>query len=125
VGAMKDDPLILKTLREACSTDQGRRKFCELFIQLLGESSWNSVEARFRASVYPLMKYSDYLTTHHWKEVARVTKDRAGHRCQLCNSERNLEAHHRTYERLGREDEGDVTVLCNTCHSKFHDKIPK
>jgi hypothetical protein len=28
--------------------------------------------------------------------------------------------HHRTYERFGREDTGDLTVLCRRCHTLFH-----
>lgn len=31
-----------------------------------------------------------------------------------------LDVHHRTYERLGQEQEYDLTVLCHRCHSLFH-----
>lgn len=30
--------------------------------------------------------------------------------------------HHRTYERLGKERLGDLTVLCRKCHGLFHGK---
>jgi len=47
------------------------------------------------------------------------TKSRAGGRCQVCNSPDGLEAHHRTYERLGDELPGDLTCLCRKCHQIF------
>ncbi len=36
--------------------------------------------------------------------------------CRTCGATRDLEVHHRTYERWGREDIADVTVLCRGCH---------
>lgn len=63
--------------------------------------------------------YREYLETGRWKMLAADTKARAGGRCQLCNSPHNLEAHHRTYERLGDELPGDLTCLCRKCHELF------
>lgn len=66
------------------------------------------------------MRYDDYLQTDRWKSLAALVKDRAGRKCQLCGSPERLEVHHRTYERLGREQMQDLTCLCNLCHSAFH-----
>lgn len=71
------------------------------------------------------INYKEYLLTPEWKAKANAAKERAGHRCQLCNAEGNngfLHAHHRTYERLGEELPEDIIVLCKDCHAKFHDK---
>jgi hypothetical protein len=71
------------------------------------------------------LTYHEYIKTDEWKEKARQAKDRADWRCQLCNTrpiKKDLHAHHRTYERLGKEEPGDITVLCANCHAKFHDK---
>jgi hypothetical protein len=72
------------------------------------------------------MPYHDYLQTPEWREKARACKERAGWRCQLCNVlDRSkggpavLQAHHRTYERIYHEDDGDLTCLCNDCHTLF------
>jgi len=70
------------------------------------------------------MSYEQYLRTDHWLKVRDAAIERANHRCALCNSEVNLHAHHRTYERLGRELPGDITVLCSVCHDKFHETLP-
>jgi RNA polymerase-binding transcription factor DksA len=65
------------------------------------------------------VNYKAYIRSRAWKKKAEAAKVRVGNRCQLCNrprSEVQLEAHHRTYERLGHELPGDITVLCRDCH---------
>jgi hypothetical protein len=65
--------------------------------------------------------YDEYIQSDDWREKADSAKKRAGGRCQVCNSdEPPLDAHHRTYERLGREQPGDLIVLCRACHQLFH-----
>ncbi len=64
--------------------------------------------------------YAIYLQSPLWKERARLARERAGQKCQICNGRGPLEVHHRTYERLGHELPEDLTVLCRSCHSTFH-----
>lgn len=66
------------------------------------------------------INYDDYIQSKDWRERADAAKERAGHRCQVCNSTGQLDAHHRTYERLGSELPEDITVMCRTCHTLFH-----
>jgi hypothetical protein len=68
--------------------------------------------------------YSAYLRTEHWQKLRQAALERASFRCQLCNGTVNLRAHHRTYETLGNESPDDLTVVCNSCHSKFHGNTP-
>lgn len=71
-------------------------------------------------------EYSAYLQSEAWKSKRRIAIDRAGGRCQLCNADGCiLEVHHRTYERFGNEDLGDLTVLCGDCHRAFHKRQKK
>lgn len=44
----------------------------------------------------------------------------AGYRCERCDSKRDLQVHHRTYERLGHEWDEDLEVLCDACHGEHH-----
>lgn len=67
------------------------------------------------------MPYKEYLTTSHWQLVRSRALSAAGNRCQICNSDKQLNVHHRTYENRGNEKPSDVTVLCRMCHEKFHD----
>ena len=67
------------------------------------------------------LPYSEYLKTEGWKGRRLKALDRAGNRCQVCNSAERPEVHHRTYERLGHERAADLVVLCRKCHQLFHD----
>jgi hypothetical protein len=66
------------------------------------------------------MPYAEYLQTEHWQQVRQAALTRAEYRCQVCNSPYHLQVHHRTYERRGEERDTDLTVLCDTCHGRFH-----
>lgn len=64
--------------------------------------------------------YAEYLQSPEWKAKQQKARQFANHRCQVCNSPEGLNVHHRTYERLGHEHMGDLTVLCKNCHEIFH-----
>ena len=74
-----------------------------------------------RAGARTQLPYSEYLKTEGWKVRRAKALARAEHRCQVCNSDKRLEIHHRTYERLGHERDADLVVLCRSCHQLFHD----
>lgn len=67
--------------------------------------------------------YHAYLASDAWQVKRRAALARAGGRCQLCNSRWSVQVHHRTYDRLGREADGDLIVLCADCHATFHGKL--
>lgn len=71
------------------------------------------------------VNYREYIQSGEWRAKANAAKERAGWCCQICNKHKDtiqLDAHHRTYERLGAELPEDITVLCHDCHGKFHGK---
>ncbi|MCA9936100.1 MAG: hypothetical protein H6662_10500 [Ardenticatenaceae bacterium] len=71
-----------------------------------------------------LVDYRTYIKSSEWRQKAEEAKARAGNRCQVCNRSRaevQLDAHHRTYERLGYELPEDITVLCRECHQLYED----
>lgn len=80
---------------------------------------------RFTEDVYmthmKTMPYQQYLGTNHWQIVRKHALEAAGNRCQICNSTRRLQVHHRTYDRRGNEALDDVIVLCSECHRLFHE----
>ena len=84
-----------------------------------------SEQAEQRAALNHLktMPYPQYLKSEHWQDLRRRMLKRASFACQLCNSKGRLNVHHRTYERRGQEPYSDLIVLCENCHSKFHDKL--
>ena len=72
---------------------------------------------------YKPIDYKWYIQSFIWKAKAHRAKELAGFKCQLCNANQELHAHHRTYDQLGFEKIEDITVLCADCHAKFHNKI--
>ena len=73
-------------------------------------------------------RYAEYIESPGWAAKAQSAKQRAGQKCQLCGAKRKdvkLHAHHNTYQRLGREKNTDLLVLCEPCHGRHHDKLPK
>ena len=63
--------------------------------------------------------YSRYLSTRHWRSLKRrLVKERKG--CEGCGKTEFLCVHHKTYERLGRELDDDVSLLCTRCHGLEH-----
>lgn len=68
------------------------------------------------------MPYRDYLLTPEWAERRKAALKRARYACQVCNRQRPLHVHHRTYERRGTELSADLIVLCDECHALYHRK---
>lgn len=90
------------------------------------QSRWFEVEFlpepfMVRLEVLRAMPYVQYLLSPEWKARRLVEIERAGHRCELCNSPGPFHVHHRTYERRGDEAPGDLVVLCPPCHETFHE----
>lgn len=91
--------------------------------QQIAETNNTPVEIEKRLLELKEMPYREYLQTPEWNERRKKSLRRAGYRCQLCNrNDLKLHVHHRTYERRGSENDGDLIVLCELDHAKFHDK---
>jgi 5-methylcytosine-specific restriction endonuclease McrA len=68
-----------------------------------------------------IVNYLDYLDSDYWR-ARRILKMRsAGFKCQRCGGRKNLQVHHRSYERLGRELDSDLELLCRNCHEAEHE----
>jgi hypothetical protein len=105
----------------------GALRFVRILVSLGQEfllKDYSTLQETIVPVVLSAMPYNHYLKTDHWKRLAAYMKRSVGERCQLCNAAGELHAHHRTYERRGREIDNDLTVLCAECHAKFHDKLP-
>lgn len=70
-------------------------------------------------------EYRVYLRSPAWKRRREKALLRAHHQCQICKRRfrfgrgGELEVH-LTYERVGREIDSDLTVLCRECHDAEH-----
>jgi hypothetical protein len=65
--------------------------------------------------------YADYLASPRWTELKRSALEQAERRCQLCDGNKRLQVHHRSYKRIGTNNEWrDLVVLCKRCHVRHH-----
>ena len=71
------------------------------------------------------MKYFEYLKSKSWDKKRKSVIKKAGNKCMICYSGGKLNVHHRTYERMFEEKLTDLIALCDRCHKKFHDIIPR
>jgi hypothetical protein len=71
-------------------------------------------------------KYTEYLQSAKWQERADDMKARIG-KCQIGSPTKRdhgcggpLHVHHNTYERIGREFDTDLLVVCERHHAMIH-----
>ncbi|MET4198641.1 hypothetical protein [Bradyrhizobium sp. LA6.12] len=64
------------------------------------------------------MEYAAYITSHRWRTNSARLRELtfAQGKCRLCAEQGPLEAHHRDYDNLGAERDGDLVALCGNCH---------
>lgn len=64
--------------------------------------------------------YRKRISSKAWRDLRRRLIASADFRCALCATKvcdwSKLEIHHKTYDRLGRERDSDLEVLCKQCH---------
>jgi len=66
------------------------------------------------------VNYQEYLKSEAWQDKREAMLSHWNNQCALCSSPNNLHVHHRTYKRLGHENETDLIVLCDRCHERHH-----
>lgn len=85
--------------------------------------TWSAERIAIRA------KYSTYMHSPDWFRRRRAWLDawtaRSGRppTCVVCDQPWTLntgDLHHRTYSRLGHEDDNDLLPVCKDCHTMIH-----
>jgi hypothetical protein len=105
-----DRTVSMEEIASACDSDRKREIYQEAIEKLVEVCGGDYLD------------YREYIQTREWKAKAMAAKERAGWRCQICNRHKDevtLDAHHRTYERLGNELPMDITVLCRDDHEMY------
>lgn len=64
--------------------------------------------------------YQSYLNSPAWRSTRNDALRRAKYTCERCGRRRDLNVHHKTYERLGAERPSDLEVVCFVCHNEHH-----
>lgn len=66
--------------------------------------------------------YQEYLKSPHWQERRLRVLARGDNECERCRSQVDLAVHHKTYKNIGNEKQNDLIILCEVCHTKFHNE---
>lgn len=64
------------------------------------------------------LKYENYIQSRTWKAKSAAIKKTGI--CARCGKKTTLDAHHKTYARLGFEKDSDLIALCRACHGLEH-----
>lgn len=71
--------------------------------------------------------YNQYLKSQHWQNIRnRYYKSKLPKRinnicvCRVCEQDKPLSLHHRTYKNMGNERLNDLILLCSECHHLAH-----
>lgn len=114
------DPKAVKTDGEYTGLSVDLHGACgHQWILCIGASSGGGVNVQHY--LYRTVHH-EYIRSDRWRFIADEEKNKAGNRCRVCNRHSDvvtLDAHHRTYDHLGLEQDGDITVLCRDCHSIY------
>ena len=72
-------------------------------------------------------RYSEYLKSDKWRQIARRRMEIDGYQCQGCGSRGTannvLEVHHLSYKHIYHEESWvyeDLVCLCHACHRNLH-----
>jgi len=65
-------------------------------------------------------EYTTYLQSEHWISFKKNLKVLRFFSCEICNSTKKINIHHRSYERMYNENTNDVDILCSECHKNLH-----
>ena len=80
----------------------------------------DSRESRTRREERAPDSYQAYLNSPGWRWTRNEALKRARWTCRRCGSRRDLQVHHRSYQRLGAELPSDLEVVCFRCHNQHH-----
>ena len=69
------------------------------------------------------VNYKKYLGSREWKERRAEWMSRNDCDCYCCGKKwrKGFNLHHRTYERLGKEKDTDMVMVCLPCHDQIHE----
>ena len=83
-------------------------------------STWNYLKTYLGKNN---ITYNKYLKSPHWYSLKiRFRKSSyCKNQCWICGSKQNINIHHKTYRRIGKEWVSDLIELCRTCHKEVHE----
>ena len=78
---------------------------------------------RYKIKQEKIKKYRDYINSKERKIKRNEFINKYRNKCQCCKNEFlnwDLSLHHHNYDRVWKELESDLTIVCNECHQNIH-----
>jgi hypothetical protein len=100
---------------------EAQRQADEAFAKLKASNNKKAVRTKKPVRKFVRPNYHGYMKSSRWKRVKERIYKLRGRKCELCGSEVNLHVHHLNYNRLGRERNSDLQILCSNCHATTHE----
>lgn len=69
-----------------------------------------------------MINHKDYIDSPEWARKKEEYYSKHPRKCQICNTEKRIHLHHKTYERLGKEEDNDLVPLCAAHHERLHEE---
>lgn len=120
------EEIFVKTWNLFIEMPDKRMRFFPVYID---QRKWNSLMALYdggkKEELQKKLKscgYKDYLNSDYWGKLRKHVKERDCHKCRICNSQKNLNVHHRNYDKRGEfyYEAYELITLCGECHEVFH-----
>lgn len=66
------------------------------------------------------LTYIGFMDSDEWKLRREQYFSRHKRQCRICDTTKNIQLHHLTYERVAREKDDDLVPLCYFHHQAYH-----
>lgn len=118
----KDESLTPETAEALWKRNQARRKW-----ERGAEQRAIGLAHKAAALANPgrTAEYEIYLKSPQWFAKRDQALKHHGAVCDKCGKKSDLQVHHKTYARLGKEKMEDLQILCRPCHNEVHESDPK
>lgn len=125
--------LHIKNLIKACNYLKTDHITKEYLIDLKGQIGYKKKtksihKKRQKQKAEWKKKYLDYLKSDEWAKIRIHMLEANNYTCQRCGQKKfraRLHVHHKTYDRLFKEEFEDLELLCDKCHSEEHKTVTK
>jgi hypothetical protein len=79
-------------------------------------------EVKVNPPLYPPepRNYREYIAGPYWRAKRIEVLAARGAQCERCFSDKQINVHHKSYVRLGKELPQDLLILCRNCHKAEH-----
>jgi hypothetical protein len=67
-------------------------------------------------------EYLDYINGEKWAAIKLDLYHIRGRKCEVCQSTKTVDVHHKTYKNLFNEEPEDLILLCRYHHNMVHKK---